>query len=109
MPYWNPKHKDILFFHVCRRDDDFYLKVDVKNKRVYKCCQESPNKYKFFKKGLYELKWSTFSTGYTWDLKPQNILFKKALEKKDGGVRTTIKHTSEAQWNKAIEELLKTI
>lgn len=109
-PYWNPQNKPIIYLHVCRNSDDYYLKVDVVNRKVYKCsylCNQS--KYKYFKIGLYELKWSTFATGYCWDLKPRNIDFVKKCEAKDGYKRTRIKHTTEEQWNKAIEILLTNI
>ena len=108
--YWNPLNKAILYFHVCRTTDDYYLKVDVINRRIYKCsylCNTSP--YKFYKIGLYELKWSTFTTGYCWDLKPKNIEFKNKLEAKDGSPRTRVKHTTENQWNMAIQVLLTNI
>lgn len=110
MCYWNPLNKPVLYFHVCRKNDDYYLKVDVINRRVYKCsylCNDSI--YKFYKIGLYELKWSTFVTGHCWNLKPSNIKLLKKFEANDGSPRTRVKHTTEEQWNNAIEILLNNI
>lgn len=110
MQFWNPLNKPVLYFHVVRKNDDYYLKVDVIKQRVYKCCYLcNTSKYKFFKLGIYELRWSTFYSGYTWDLKPKNIAFKKKCEAKDGSPRTRIKHTTKEQWDNAVEILLKQI
>lgn len=110
MSYWNPQNKTILYFHVVRTDDDFYLKVDVIKQRVFKLCYKPIRIYgKHFKLGVFELKWSTFCTGHTWDLKPENIEYKNKLKARDGHERTKIKHTTHRQWRDHLKILMKEI
>lgn len=107
--YWNPLGKEILYFHVIGTRTNHYIKVDVVNKRVYKAQLEQVGVYKFFKRGVYELKWSTFITGTIWGLKPCNIASRKKWEAKDGIQREKIKHTSENAWQEAVNEIVKQI
>lgn len=107
--YWNPLGKEMLYFHVIGPQTNHYIKVDVVNKKVYKAQLEQVGVYKFFKRGIYELKWSTFITGTIWDLKPKNIEFVKGCEAKDGVEREKIKHTSEKAWREAVNEIVKQI
>jgi len=110
--YWNPLKKSVLYFHVIEKNVDHYLKVDVDNEKVYKLQVNSLNREgrnNYLRKGLYELKWVTFTSGVVWHLKPENIAFKKGCEAHDGTPRTKVKHTTKGQWEKALNQLLVSI
>ncbi len=118
MQYWNPLNKRILYFHITYGPDDnrikdYYLKVDTIDKRVWKLQHKRICTLKYCNNhtmpGIYELKWATFTTGTVWNLKPKNINFVKNCEKKDGKQRSRVKHTTEQQWNQAVEEYIKSI
>ena len=111
MSYWNPLNKAVLYLHVTyRNNDDYYLKIDVVRQRVFKLCyKQAKHIGKYFKVGVYEVKWSTFTTGYIWHMKPCNIASKKKYEAVDGLMRCRIKHTTQKQWKDHLKILIKEI
>ena len=107
MPFWNPKHTKILYFHVCRKDDDYYIKVDTENKKVFKLVlNDLRTQGKYYCKGVYEIRWITFLSGYLYDLSKDGIDFKKICELKDNIPRTKVKYTTENQWLNALRILV---
>lgn len=107
MSYWNPEKLKILYFHVVRDQDDYYLKINTEQKRVWKLnLSRLRIQGKYYNVGIYELNWSTFLSGYQYRLKPDWIEYGKYLTKKDGNVRTIIKHTTENQITESLRKLL---
>lgn len=110
MSFWNPKNSQYLYFHVVFKDDDFYIKVDTVNQRVFKCCYKPMRiQGKYFKLGVYELKYVTFTGNYAFKLKYGHLRDIKGYEARDGHFRGRVIYTSRRQWTKAISTVLKEI
>lgn len=114
MNNWNHQNKRFVYFHVVtsemsRNRQDFYLKVDTIEKRVWKVCEKSHRAYgKYTMGGIYELKWSTWISVFAHYLSQKSVDFIKQCEK-DGNKRTRVKYTTENQFNNALIAVLENL
>jgi hypothetical protein len=106
--YWNPANKNILYLHVIDEKANYYLEVNVADKRCWKLQPHtSPaERQKFYIRGFYEIRWATF-IGLHWYMKPENIEWrKKNLSPEQYQKRKQIKHTTKNQFDTALKRFI---
>lgn len=105
--FWNIKNEKIVYFHVCRPEDSFYLKVDTFNQIVWKLNPENLNmRGTAYLKGVHEIRWSTFISNYACQLTYKSLKWTEHCEQLDGKYRGRIKYTTETQFTDQLRKLL---
>jgi hypothetical protein len=105
--YWNPLNTKIVYLHFTRNEnEDTYLKVDTEQQRVYVVRMKDGKKRGVKNlRGLYEIKWISFISGYTHTFKYHGTGMKSYLGNE---IAHGAKVTTQAQYEAAKQKLIAT-